>query len=341
VIQNKGSYITLFVGVFLASFILMFGLVMTPMISHYVDSIKQSAVSDYQYILKAPVEPENPGNAEKLTVASLETYYKPAEKNIEVSVFGLREDSHYFEELPISDNESGVYLSDGLAIKMGAESGDTLDFVNPYTDMEYTVKVIGITDYPGALTVFMNQKQLNDLLERDTSYFNGYFSDEELTFTDKNSLATVITPEELSKFGDQMLSSFKQLAPLCLFAAIVIYLVLMYVLTKLVIDKNALYISFLKVFGYETPEIRKLYLKATTIVVLGSLILCLPLVNFGIQGSFFLVQMKLSGYLPVYIPMYLYPEIVAIGMASYFIINFIHVRRINKIELSAALKNRE
>jgi len=51
VIQNKGSYITLFVGVFLASFILMFGLVITPMISHYVDSIKQSAVSDYQYVL--------------------------------------------------------------------------------------------------------------------------------------------------------------------------------------------------------------------------------------------------------------------------------------------------
>jgi len=340
VIQNKGSYITLFVGAFLASFILMFGLVITPMISHYVDSIKQSAVSDYQYVLKAPVEPENPGNAEKLTVSSLETFYKPAGKNIEVSFFGLREDSHYFKE-SISDDEKGVYLSDGLAKKLGAEPGDTLNFVNPYTDKEYTVKVIGITDYPRALTVFMSQKQLNDLLDRDTSYFNGYFSDEELTFTDKNSLATVITPEELSKFGDQMLSSFKQLAPLCLFAAIVIYLVLMYVLTKLVIDKNALYISLLKVFGYETPEIRKLYLKATTIVVLGSLILCLPLVNFGIQGSFFLVQMKLSGYLPVYIPMYLYAEIVASGMASYFVINFIHVRRINKIELSAALKNRE
>lgn len=341
IIQNKKSYITLFVGIFLASFILMFGLVITPMISHYVDSIKQSAVSDYQYILKGPVEPENPGNAEKTTFSSLETYYSPAGKNIEVSFFGLREDSDYFEDLPISDDEKGTYLSDGLAKKLGVKPGDTLDFVNPYTDKEYSVKVIGITDYPGALTVFMSQKQLNDLLDRDSSYFNGYFSDEELTFTDKNSLATVITPEDMSKFGDQMLSSFKQMAPLCLFAAIVIYLVLMVVLTKLVIDKNALSISFLKVFGYETSEIRKIYLKATTIVVLGSLILCLPLVNLGIQGCFLIVQMKLSGYLPVYIPMYLYAEIVAIGMASYFTINFFHMRRINKIQLSAALKNRE
>jgi hypothetical protein len=34
----------------------------------------------------------------------------------------------------------------------------------------------------------------------------------------------------------------------------------MYLLTKVVIDKNALYISFMKVFGYDSREIRKLYL---------------------------------------------------------------------------------
>jgi putative ABC transport system permease protein len=341
IIQNKGSYITLFVGVFLASFILMFGLVITPMISHYVESIKQSAVSDYQYLLKGPVEPENPGNAEKMTCATLETYYRPAGKNIEVSFSGLRENSDYFTALPLTEDENGGYLSDGLAKKLGAKPGDTLAFVNPYTDQEYSVKVLGFIDYPGALTVFMNQQQLNALLERAPSYFNGYLSDQELKFTDKNSLATVITPDDMAKFGDQMLSSFTQLAPLCLFAAIVIYLVLMVVLTKLVIDKNALCISYLKVFGYEPLEIRRIYLRATTIVVLGSLLLCLPLVSLGIQGCFLAVQMKLSGYLPVYIPAYLYAEIVAIGMAAYFIINFIHVRRINKIQLSAALKNRE
>ena len=341
ILQNKASYLTLFIGIFLASFILMFGLAITPMISHYVDSIEAAAVSDYQYLLKAPAEPQNPGSAEKMTVAGLETWYPPAAKNIEVAFWGLREDSRYFPELPLAADETGVYLSDGLAKKLGATAGARLDFVNPYTNQEDTVTVLGIVDYPGGLTVFLSQAQLNALLDREADYFNGYFSDQELTFADENVVATVITPAEMAKFGDQMLSSFNQLAPLCLFAAVVIYLVLMVVLTKLVIDKNALYISYLKVFGYETAEISKLYLRATTTVVLGSLILSLPLVKLGIQGSFYLVQLKLSGYLPVYLPLYLYPLIVAIGLASYLGINFLQLRRINQIPLAAALKNRE
>lgn len=68
ILQNKASYLTLFIGIFLASFILMFGLAITPMISHYVDSIEAAAVSDYQSV-KVLAEPQNPGSAEKMTVA--------------------------------------------------------------------------------------------------------------------------------------------------------------------------------------------------------------------------------------------------------------------------------
>ncbi len=76
-------------------------------------------------------------------------------------------------------------------------------------------------------------------------------------------------------------------------------------------------------------------------VVLAALILALPLVKLGIQGSFFLLQMKLSVYLPVYLSPYLYPLIVAVGMVAYLGINFLQLRGINKIPLAAALKNRE
>jgi len=117
--------------------------------------------------------------------------------------------------------------------------------------------------------------------------------------------------------------------------------VLMYILTKIVIDKNAVNMSFMRVFGYESKEIKKLYLNATSVVVVVSLLLCLPLVYLAISGSFVLVMMKVSGYLPIYIPWYLYLEIVAAGLLSYFLINFFHVKRIKKIKLTAALKNRE
>lgn len=195
--------------------------------------------------------------------------------------------------------------------------------------------------YSAGLAVFMSQEQLNALQGYEESYFNGYFSDEVPTLKDETYLATVITPEDMAKLGNQMTSSFSQMVPLCLGIAVSIYLILMYLLTKIVIDKNARQISFLKVFGYEKKEIKRLYLTATTRVVIGSLLLGLPLVYFTIQKCFEAVLMKVSGYVPIYIPLYLFAEIVVIGVVSYSFINFFHTKKVDRIEMAEALKNRE
>ena len=341
IIQNRTNYLTLFIGIFFASVILMFGLCIIPLIEHYVDSIRSTTISNYQYILKAPMEAKQEKTAEKFTFTSLETYYKPGNKNIEVSFYGLNENSKYLPKLSISDENPGVYFSDGLAKKLKKKTGDTVAFIDPYTGDEFKLMITGIYEYPAGLAVFMSQKQLNTLLDYEEAYFNGYFSNVELTFEDENNLAALITPKDMVELGDQMTSSFSQMAPLCLGIAVIIYLVLMYLLTKIVIDKNAINISFMKVFGYEEKEIKKLYLTSTTIVVLVSLFLGLPLVYLTIQRLFETVLMKISGYIPIYIPVYLFVEIIVIGMASYFIINFFHKKKVDRIKMADALKNRE
>lgn len=187
----------------------------------------------------------------------------------------------------------------------------------------------------------MNQKQLNSLLGYEGTFFNGYFSNLELEFNEENNLLTKITPENMAKLGEQMSSSFSKMAPICMGIAVIIYLVLMYVLTKIVIDKNALYISFMKVFGYEEREIKKLYLTTTTVVVALSLLVTLPLVYYTLQICIEAVFTKTSGYIPIYIPSYLFALTVFIGMVSYFVINFFHKKKVYSIDMAAALKNRE
>lgn len=319
----------------------MFGLCISPLIENYVDSIRSTTISNYQYILKSPMEVKQEKTVEKFTFTSLETYYKPGNKEIEVSFYGLNENPIFLPKLSISDENRGVYFSDGLAKKLKKKTGDMVAFINPYTGDEYKLMITGIYEYPAGLAVFMSQKQLNSFLGYEDAYFNGYFSNAELTFEDENNLAAVITPEDMVELGDQMTSSFSQLAPLCLGIAVIIYLVLMYLLTKIVIEKNAIYISFMKVFGYEEKEIKKLFLTSTTIVVLVSLFLGLPLVYLTIQRCFEAVMVKISGYIPIYVPVYLFIEIVVIGMASYFIINFFHKKKVDRIEMADALKNRE
>ncbi len=341
IFQNRVNYLTLGIGIFFASVILMFGLCISPLIEHYVDSIQKNTISNYQYILKYPVEYDTIKTSERFTLKSLDTYYKPAHKDIEVVFYGINEKSVYVPELELSAENEGVYFSDGLAKKLNKEVGDKVVFQDSYTKEKYTMELKGIHYYPAGLAVFMSQKELNKMLEYDKEYFNGYFSNDEIKFEDDNTLLTVVTTKDMVKLGDQMSSSFSQMAPLCLGISIIIYLVLMYLLTKIVIDKNAIHISFMKVFGYEENEIRKLYLTSTTLVVITSLLVTLPLVKITMYKCFELVLIKISGYIPIYVPTYLYLKIVLIGLISYFAINYLHVKRINRIEMSDALKNKE
>ncbi|MDD4113228.1 MAG: ABC transporter permease [Herbinix sp.] len=341
IIQNRTNYLTLFIGVFFASVILMFGLCISPLIENYVDSIRSTTISNYQYILKAPIEAGQENTAEKFVFTSLETYHKPSNKNLEVSFYGINEKSKYLSKMSLSDDDPSVYISDGLAKKLKKKAGDTVIFVNPYTRDEYNLMISDIYEYPAGLAVFMNQKQLNALMDYDEAYFNGYFSNTELAFENENNLAAVITPEDMVELGDQMTSSFSQMAPIALGIAVIIYLVLMYILTKIVIDKNAIHISFMKVFGYIDKEIKKLYLAPTTIVIIVSLLLGLPLTSFTMKICFEFAMMKVGGYIPVYIPAYIYAEIVVIGMMTYFFINFFQKKKVGQIEMADSLKNRE
>ena len=90
IIQNRGSYLMLFFGIFLASFLLMFGIGLDPLMAHYTEDINQSLPYNYQYLLKAPAESEE---GEKLMVYEMETWFSLGKKDIEVSCFGIQKDS--------------------------------------------------------------------------------------------------------------------------------------------------------------------------------------------------------------------------------------------------------
>lgn len=69
-IQNRVNYIMLFIGIALASVLLLFGLMMKPLLENYSEEITDNMISNYQYILKGQVEVENK-DAEKYSVNSL------------------------------------------------------------------------------------------------------------------------------------------------------------------------------------------------------------------------------------------------------------------------------
>ena len=340
ILQNKGSYFTLFIGILFASFILMFGIVMGPCIDNYLQNSEDSVKADYQYVLKQPVDIKNAKDVEKLTITSLETYYKAGDLDLDVSFYGLDNDSKYYDDISLPSKDDEITISYDFAQKMGLKKGDKITFTNPYTEKDYKFKVYDIYDYKAGFSAYMTQKNLNDMIDQDKNYYNAYLSDKKLDIKDEY-IQSKLTRNDVVKIGEQVTSSFGQMIPIMTTVSIIIYLVVMYILTKLVMDRNATNMSFLKVMGYDDKEISKLYLKASTIVVVISLIICAPFSYYLMDVLFKFAFMRFTSYIEMYMPYYLHIVVFVVGLLVYSLVNFILNRSIKKVDLGESLKESE
>ena len=358
ILQNKSSYFTLFVGIFFANVLLLFGMMMVPLLDHYKQVTVENMLAPYQYILNVPEEPDEDekftvlGMIQKFLTPSLETDTESAEKfcmesmkNVvpgkegeSITVYGISDDSAYVsEEMP----EDGVLISDGYSEKYKVKSGDTILLKEAYGKQEYELTVKGIFQYPGALSVFMSMGEFREIFGKSDDYFNGYFTKEEITDLDEDLIAATITEDDLTKISRQLDVSMGNMFQLINVFAIVLFALLIYLLTKLIIEKNATAISMVKILGYEDKEIRSLYLTSTTWVVILSILLSLILSTWTIHGIYGYLMESFSGWLTLYLEPVVYPEMFAMGMGAYILVAILQFRRIRKIPMDIALKNVE
>lgn len=82
-------------------------------------------------------------------------------------------------------------------------------------------------------------------------------------------------------------------------------------------------------------------LSASAIVVIVSLIVCLPIETWCFELCTVYLSSLIEGYMELYLPAYIYVELIVIGLISYFAINAIHMIKVRKIPMNEALKNRE
>ena len=330
--QNLTAYLTLFLGVLMASFLLFFGLMLSPLLDHFKGEVLDSEIAAYQYILKVPVE-TSADDAEKYAVLSLEN-----PNGEEITVYGISENSGYFSA---SIPEGEVLLSDGYMEKYGVRQGDSVTLTKKYTEDSYDFTVDASYHYPATLALFMNIDDFRKMFDKDENYFSGYFSDQKLNDIDDSLVSTIITERDLTTVADQLSDSMSKSFWMLMFFAVILYLVVIYLLSKQVIEKNVQAISMTKILGYSNGEITRLYNVTTGIVMLVSLLVSLPLSNRFIRCVYYLMMQKFNGWLTYYVAPWIYPAMVAIGAACYAVVYLVQTRRIRKIPLGEALKNME
>lgn len=359
IFQNLSNYAVLFVGIVFANLLLFFGLLLPSTLNHYQQEIKSNMLAKYQYMLEVPIravsgdDSENVlellqyymetktlnDDAEAFSAYSLETL--PSKyKTDEVLLYGIEKNSKYIH-VDFDDSDE-VYISGAYAEKFQLEPGDKITLKEKYEKKKYTFKVKGIYDYSGSLCVFMPQKQLNDTFDLGSYYFSGYFSNSKITDINKKYIGSVVDLNALTKVSRQLTVSMGGMMNLVNGFAIGIFIVLIYLLSKIIIEKNTQSISMAKILGYTNGEIGKLYIWSTTIVVVICLLLSLP-IEKAIMGVVFREMMlsSVSGWIALWIDSKIYLEMFLIGIGTYAIVSLLEYRRIRRIPMEEALKNAE
>lgn len=338
IIQNMPNYITLFIGILFANILLIFGLMMSPLLAHYQNEIQDKLIAQHQYVLKVPVEVDN-DEAEKYCAKTLSTIDGQL-KSEDVLIYGAANNSRYIDINSNKLKPGEVYVSNGYAEKFRINKGDKITLKEKYEDKEYTFTVKGMYDYPSSFTIFMSDDYFKDIFDKAEDYYSGYLSSEKLDI-DEKYVATEITLDDLTKVSRQLDRSMGTSFELVKIFAVVLFAVLMFLLTKLIVEKNSTSISMVKILGYSNREISRLYVTSTTIVVVISVIINIMLSVVIMNWLFRVFMEQMSGWISCYYAPYVFVLMFVLNVGVYALISVFMMYKIKKIPMDEALKNVE
>lgn len=338
IIQNMPNYITLFIGILFANILLIFGLMMSPLLAHYQNEIQDKLIAQHQYVLKVPVEVDN-DEAEKYCAKTLSTIDGHL-KSEDVLIYGAANNSRYIDINSNKLKPGEVYVSNGYAEKFRINKGDKITLKEKYEDKEYTFTVKGMYDYPSSFAIFMSDDYFKDIFDKAEDYYSGYLSSEKLDI-DEKYVATEITLDDLTKVSRQLDRSMGTSFELVKIFAVVLFAVLMFLLTKLIVEKNSTSISMVKILGYSNREISRLYVTSTTIVVVISVIINIMLSVVIMNWLFRVFMEQMSGWISCYYAPYVFVLMFVLNVGVYALISVFMMYKIKKIPMDEALKNVE
>lgn len=341
ILQNIPNYLTLIFGVFFANVIMILGIAFPTLLEKHQETVSENIVSAYQYILNAEAETETEG-VEKFASESLVTHIENR-KNESVSIYGIGDDSAYVK-IDFSETDSGgetVYISSAFSEKYGYKIGDRVVLKEEFSEKTYEFDIAGIYEYPVAIAMFMPQAYFNEVFDQEEGYFNGYFSDKEIEDIDDMYIAAKITEDDINQMSRQLNISLGGVFDIFYIFGIVMFALIIYLLSKLVIEKNAQSISMTKILGYSDKEIAGLYILATSIVVILSFFITIPLVNALMETVVIIMLSEFSGWIPYYIPQNAFIRVAVGGILVYAVIAVMQFRKVKNVPLDVALKTVE
>lgn len=330
VLANKSTYISLIFASFIANLLLIFALSAKPIFNNYAEDMKNKMKYEHTYIVKGLED----FDAVKATMINVELV-EDGDKSVQV--FGLGENTKYdyLSLATLKDDE--VIISKGLAKRFNYAKNDTIKVREAYNSEEKNLKIKGIDEENNYLEIFTNTQTANKIIGADKDYYNAYLSDKKLDIS-KDNIVTEINKDEMTKFMKHFLSSFSAVIDTTKVVALIFYFILIFIATELIIDRNRLNMTYLKIFGYKDKELSKIYVNTGFIVLIAFQILSIPLLDKLIKYLFFEGMQKFDAYVQVQVPVKIYIISNVMTIVIFIICQIIERMRISKLDLVKELK---
>lgn len=327
---------TVVFGMFVSLLILMLALDCYVMCENIKSETEADTKFEYMYTYKYPEEKVIEGGEEAFAKTLKREAYG---YNLEVTLLGIAKDNPYFDAI-VERGGNNVVISSSVAQKYKLGKGDDIVLKDEEEGRNYAFTVTDVVQYSTGFYVFMDIDSMRELFGEADDYYNVVFSDRKLDIP-AGRLYSTTSREELLHSSGIFVDLMMPMVTMMSSVAILIFCVVMYLMLKVMVDRSAYGISLVKIFGYRTGEIRKLYLNGNFYTILVGAAVSIPLSKKVMDLLFPYMVSNVACGMNLKFHWQMYTLIFVAVIVIYLAINQVLVYRINKIVPAEVLKNRE
>ena len=336
VIGHPGRSIVTMIGVAIAAFCIMAGMIMNDSLKSLLeDGLTSSVKYEYLYRLNALEE----GNGDQ-GEALFQNYYEVDGSTVQLSAQGIEEGSRYFPDKTDQGERMDLnkyYLTSAAAETYGVHKGDKLTFSNIADLKEHTVTISGVVTDNTHCYLYTSRKNATKLAGVAENSYNCIISKDKLTL-DKDRVASETTMTVTADTMDNLMGPMKAIIGIMEIVGIVLGVFVLYLIINMIVSESATNISVMKVLGFRRKEI------ANRVLNVNHILVCLGFL-LGIPAAYAFVKVGYSDTIENY-GMLLSPVLTGKAVVAGFVLTWItyeislllQKRKISKIDMVEALK---
>ena len=335
-LRERRIALTVILGMVISLLIFMMGMNCYVLCKCIGDYSSRDTHYRYLYTYKYPSK-EVPEGGEACYITSLQK--EQFGYVLDVTLMGIDDDNPYIDVTP-AHGKNKVVVSDAVATRYGLKARDKLILTDDAEDMDYAFTVEDIVPYASGLTVFMDIDSMRELFGEDEDYYNAVMSDHELDI-EEGRLYSVTTKADIDKASGVFVDLMAPLFTLLITMSSVIFCLVMYLMTSVMIDKASFGISLMKIFGFNKKEVKKLYLDGNKAVIAVGALIAIPIAKIITDKMFPVFVANVACGLYLKFEWYYYIAIYAAIIIFYNIISLLLTGKLSRMTPAEVLKNRE